>query len=93
MSKAVLYSPPLSVSTSHITVPLFFVSLSTAEFYSFSSACQYLPLNSLSTICQYFTLYCLFFYVTVSTAVFYSLSTVSQYYFSILNSSLITLLQ
>ena len=56
MSKAVSYSPPLAVVTSQFTVSWFCVSLSTAVFYSLSSACQYLTLNSLSTVCQYHTL-------------------------------------
>jgi len=59
---------PFSVSTSHSTVYWFFITISTAVFYS------------LSTVCQYHTLYSLLFLcLTMSTAVFYSLSTVCQY--------------
>jgi hypothetical protein len=58
---------PIFVSTSHNNVHLFCFTMSTAVFYS------------LSTVCQYVTLYLLCFSVTVFTAAFYSLSTVSQY--------------
>ena len=57
---------PLSVSTSHFTVPWFWACLSTAVFHTPSSACQYHTFNSLSTVCQYLTLYAplaLFHYV------------------------------
>jgi len=44
---------PLSVSTSHCTVGWFYVTMSTAVFYSLSTVCQYHTLYSLLFLCHY----------------------------------------
>jgi hypothetical protein len=44
---------PLSVSTSHCTVCWFCVTMSTAVFYSLSTVCQYLTLYHLLVLCHY----------------------------------------
>jgi len=44
---------PLSVSTSHCTVPCFCATMSTAVFYSLSTVCQYLTLFRLLVLCHY----------------------------------------
>jgi len=44
---------PLSVSTSHCTVCWFRVTMSTAVFYSLSTVCQYLTLYRLWVLCHY----------------------------------------
>jgi len=44
---------PLSVSTSHCTVCWFCVNMSTAVFYSLSTVCQYLTLYRLLVPCHY----------------------------------------
>jgi len=44
---------PLSVSTSHCTVCWFCVTMSTADSYSLSTVCQYLTLYSLLVLCHY----------------------------------------
>jgi len=49
---------PLSVSTSRCTVCWFFFTMSTAVFYSLSTVCQYLTLYSLLVLCHYVH-YCL----------------------------------
>jgi len=43
----------LSVSTSHCTVCCFCVTMHTAEFYSLSTVCQYLTLYCLLFLCHY----------------------------------------
>jgi len=44
---------PLSVRTSHFRVCWFCVAMSTAVFYSMSTVCQYLTLYSLLVLCRY----------------------------------------
>ena len=43
---------PLSVSNSHCTACLFCVTMSTAVFYSLSTACQYLIMYRLLVLCH-----------------------------------------
>jgi len=44
---------PLSVSTSHCTICVFCVTMSTAFFYSLSTVCKYLTLYHLCVLCHY----------------------------------------